>query len=195
MTKPARPKRKLHSLLKGLKGIVGVGMYLLVLGLVLEALTLVVRRWVSYPIILAVGSRIALTLPCLVLCLLGVVWFNRSLNLPQIHLLGGENKLITHGPFNYVRHPLYATLLITLPPLMIIWYADLVFIIPWAVMLMAAHWVVLLEERGLIRIFGEDYETYREYVPALLPYKGAGGRRYREQRDRAAPGQSGRGAD
>jgi protein-S-isoprenylcysteine O-methyltransferase Ste14 len=135
-----------------------------------------------------------LTFSCALACLLGVFWFNRSLNLAKIHLLGKENKLITHGPFNYVRHPLYATLLITLPPLMIIWYADLLFIIPWVVMLAAAHWVVLLEERGLVRIFGEDYEAYREYVPALLPYKGAGGRRYREHVEDHALGESGRGA-
>jgi protein-S-isoprenylcysteine O-methyltransferase Ste14 len=180
--------------LKGFKDIVGVGMHLLVLGFVLEALAIVVRQWVTFPVSLAVGWRIALTLPCVVLCLLGVFWFNRSLNLAKIHLLGGENKLITHGPFSYVRHPLYATLLITLPPLMIIWYADFLFIIPWAVMIVAAHFAVLLEERGLVRTFGEDYETYREYVPALLPYKGAGGRRYRKHRDRTASGESDRGS-
>ena len=28
---------------------------------------------------------------------------------------------------------------------------------------------------------GDDYKNYKEYVPALIPYKGAGGRRYREQ--------------
>ena len=92
--------------------------------------------------------------------------------------MGEENTLITQGPFIYVGHPLYATLGITLPPLMIIWYADLLFIVPWGVMLVVAHYVVLMEERGRIKAFGEDYKRYRMYVPALLPYKGAGGRRY-----------------
>jgi hypothetical protein len=41
-------------------------------------------------------------------------------------------------------------------------------------------YIVSLEERGLIEVFGEDYREYRRYVPALLPHKGAGGQRYRE---------------
>jgi protein-S-isoprenylcysteine O-methyltransferase Ste14 len=175
-----RPKSKVLSLLKDFKNLLGAGIHLLVTGLLLEALTMVIRQRVSFPVPLAVEVRIALTFPCVLLCLLGMIWFNRALNLVKIHLLNGENKLITHGPFSYVRHPLYATLLMTLPPLLIIWYADILFIIPWAVMLIIAHYVVLLEERGLVKTFGENYERYRKYVPALLPYKGDGGRRYRE---------------
>lgn len=189
-----RPKSKLITLLKGFKDLLGVGMHLLLAGFFLEALTIVVQQWVSFPVSLTFGMRIALTFPCGLLCLLGVVWFNSSLNLAKIHLLGEDNKLITNGPFNYVRHPLYATLLITLPPLMIIWYADILFIIPWVLMFIIAHCVVLLEEQGLVRTFGEDYIRYRIYVPALLPYKGAGGRCYREYSDRIALGGSGRGA-
>jgi len=193
MTTP-RPKSKLLSFLKGVKDLLGVGMHLLLLGFLLEALTIGVRQWVSFPVSLAVGTRIALTFPCVLLCLLGVVWFNSSLNLAKVHLLGGDNRLITHGPFNYVRHPLYATVLITLPPLMIIWFADILFTIPWVVMVVIAHYAVVLEERGLFKTFGEDYKRYREHVPALLPYKGAGGRRYREHRDSIALGESGKGA-
>ena len=188
-----RPKGKILSFLKGLKDLLGVGMHLLLVGFLLEALTIVARQWVSVPVSLADGMRITLTLSCVLLCVWGVVWFNRSLNLPKIHLMGGENKLVTHGPFSYVRHPLYATLLITLPPLMIIWYADLLFAIPWIVMFMIAHYVVSLEERGLVKTFGEAYKRYREYVPALLPYKGDGGRRYREQSDSVGWCESGTG--
>ena len=127
--------------------------------------------------------QIILTVPCITVCLLGMIWFNSSLNLIKVNLLSGENRLITHGPFNYVRHPLYSTLLITIPPLMIIWYSDLLFIIPWVPLLILSHYVVFLEERGLIEKFGENYEEYRRYVPTLLPYKGAGGQRFREHCD------------
>jgi protein-S-isoprenylcysteine O-methyltransferase Ste14 len=88
--------------------------------------------------------------------------------------------LITDGPFDYVRHPLYTTLMMTIPPLFIIWFSDLLFVIPWVLIFTVAHYVVDFEERGLIEEFGEDYERYRRYVPALLPYRGAGGQRYRE---------------
>jgi protein-S-isoprenylcysteine O-methyltransferase Ste14 len=174
---------KPFSLLGSIKNLLGAGMHLLLLGLFLEGLTLVVRQWVSFPISLSFEAKVSLTIPCVAACVLGGIWFNRSLDLISVHLLHGENKLITHGPFAYVRHPLYATLLIFVPPLMIIWLSNLLFLIPWALLLVASHYVVRLEEQRLIEEFGHDYERYRRYVPALLPYKGDGGRRYREDYD------------
>jgi protein-S-isoprenylcysteine O-methyltransferase Ste14 len=173
---------KIPSLLKRVKNLLGVGPHLLLLGLLFEGLAIVIRRWVSFPVSITVKTQAVLTIPCIAVCLLGMIWFNRSLNLIKVNLLNGENKLITQGPFNYVRHPLYSTLLITVPPLTIIWFSDLLFIVPWFLMLILSHFVVSLEERGLVETFGEDYERYRRYVPALLPYKGAGGRRFRAHR-------------
>jgi len=77
-----------------------------------------------------------------------------------------------------VRHPLYSTIMITIPPLVIIWFSDLLFLIPWVLIILVSHYIVSFEERGLIDTFGEDYEKYRKNVPALLPYKGAGGKHY-----------------
>ena len=179
MIKPKLNNMK-FPLLIDLKDLLGVGIYLLVAGILIEALTVCVQHWISFPVSWGVSIQIVLTIPCVLLCLLGMIWFNNTLNLAKTYLLGGEHKLITKGPFNYVRHPLYGTLLFTLPPLMIIWYSDLLFIVPWVVIFVISHYVVLLEERRLIKLFGEDYKRYREYVPALLPYKGDGGRRYRE---------------
>ena len=76
-----------------------------------------------------------------------------------------------------MRHPLYAVLLLTAPPLAIIWLLDLVFVIPWAAAVFISHYVVRLEERGLVAQFGEEYARYRMAVPALLPYKGAADQR------------------
>jgi protein-S-isoprenylcysteine O-methyltransferase Ste14 len=178
---------KPFSLLGSIKNLLGAGMHLLLLGLCLEGLTLAVRRWVSFPISPSFEAQVVLTVPCVAACLLGGIWFNRSLDLVGVHLLHGENELITQGPFAYVRHPLYATLLIFVPPLVVIWLSDLLFIIPWALMLSVSHYVVRLEERGLVEEFGQDYERYRQYVPALLPYKGDGGRRYHADRDNPEP--------
>jgi protein-S-isoprenylcysteine O-methyltransferase Ste14 len=175
------------SILKGIRNVVGVGMHLLLLSLFLEGLTLVARRWVSFPISLTFETQVLLTVPCVAACFLGATWFNRSLDLVRVHLLTGENELITHGPFAYVRHPLYSTLLITIPPLVVVWLSDLVFVFPWVLILVVSHYIVRLEERGLVEAFGEGYERYRRYVPALLPYKGAAGRRYREDSDDAEP--------
>jgi protein-S-isoprenylcysteine O-methyltransferase Ste14 len=171
---------KPFSLMRRFENIMGAGMHLLLLGLFLEALTLVARRWTSLPISLTFETQVRLTVLCLAVCLLGGMWFNRLLNLIRVHLLNGENKLITQGPCAYVRHPLYSTLLLTIPPLVIVWLSDLLFFVPWVLTLVVSHYVVRLEERGLIEVFGAEYERYRRYVPALLPYKGAAGERYRK---------------
>jgi len=176
-------KSKLLSLLRGFKNLFGVGLHLLLSGLLLEGLTIVIRQWISFPIPLTLEMRILLTAPCAVACLLGMIWFSRSLDLIKVHLLDGKNELVTHGPFAYVRHPLYSTIMITIPPLVIVWFSDLLFFIPWVLMLIVSHCIVSFEERELIEDFGQDYEKYRMYVPALLPYKGAGGQRYREHCD------------
>ena len=169
---------KVLSYLRSLKKLLGVGPYLLLLGLFLEGLTIIILQWISFPIRLNIVIQILLTIPCVVACLLGMIWFNRSLDLIRVNFSNEKNKLITHGPFAYVRHPLYSALIITIPPLVIIWFADLLFLVPWLIIILVSHLLVSIEERGLIDAFGEDYEKYRKYVPALLPYKGAGGKRY-----------------
>jgi protein-S-isoprenylcysteine O-methyltransferase Ste14 len=176
-----------YSLLRRIQNVLGAGVHLLMVGLLLEGSTLVFRRWISFPISLSLEIQLLLTVPCVAACLFGAMWFNRSLNLVRVHLLHGENQLISHGPFSYVRHPLYSTLLFTLPPLVVIWLSDLLFIVPWVLVFVVSHYVVRLEERGLVQVFGREYERYQRYVPALLPYKGAAGRRYREDRDISEP--------
>ena len=174
------------SLFERFKDLLGAGLYLFVTGLLFEALTIVIRQWISFPISLTVEMQIATTILCVLGCLSSIFWFHSTLNLVKIHLLNVEKELITNGPFNYVRHPLYTSCLITLPPLMIIWYADVLFLLPWILIYISAHYVVLIEEKKLLKIFGEDYKVYRMYVPTLIPYKGAGGVRYRAVRDSKA---------
>jgi protein-S-isoprenylcysteine O-methyltransferase Ste14 len=173
------------TLPRRLASLVGAGMHLLLLGLLLEGLTLVAQRWFSFPIRLSSTVQILLTVPCAGVCLLGALWFNSSLNLTRVHLLNGKPELITQGPFAYVRHPLYSTILLSIPPLAVIWLSDLLFLIPWFLVFVVSHHVVLLEERVLIEAFGQEYERYRRHVPALIPYKGAGGQRYRAGRPSA----------
>ena len=153
---------------------------MLLLGLLLEGLTIVIRQWFSFYVPITFELQVMLTVSCVAVFLLGMIWFNHSLDLIKVNLLDEKRKLITHGPFNYVRHPLYSTLMLSIPPMMIIWFSDFVFFIPWILLLILSHFVVSLEERGLIKIFGEEYEKYRRFVPSLLPYKGAGGKHYRE---------------
>ena len=189
----ATGKIKTLSLIKRFKNLLGVGPHLLLLGLLFEGLTIGMRRWISFPISPTFEMQVILCVPCISVCLLGMIWFNRSLNLIKVNFFDEKNKLITHGPFSYVRHPLYSILLLTIPPIVIIWFSDLLFLIPWVVILILSHYIVSLEEHGLIKIYGKDYEKYRKFVPPLLPYKGAGGRLYRKHYDESTPEISGKG--
>lgn len=173
-------KTRTRLIVRKVKNLLGAGPLLLLMGIFFEFLAVLIRRWFSFPVSLHFEAQVLLTIFCISICLLGMIWFHRSLNLVKVNLLNGEKKLITHGPFCYVRHPLYATLLHTLPPLMIIWFSDLLFILPWIIIVISSHYTIRLEERGLIREFGDEYEDYRRFVPSLVPYKGAGGRRFRE---------------
>ena len=183
--KIATEKGKSPSLLKRFKNLLGVGPLLLLLGLLIEGLTIVIRQWFSFYVPITFELQVILTVFCVTVWLLGMMWFNRSLDLIKVNLLNEKRKLIMHGPFNYVRHPMYSTLLLTIPPIVMIWFSDLVFLIPWVLLFVLSHYIVTLEERRLIEIFGEEYEKYRKFVPSLLPYKGAGGKHYRQQCDEA----------
>ena len=166
-----------------IKNILGVGGYLLLTGILLEGLTCLLQPFFSLKIAIPKAWQIGLTVLCGATALSGVIWFNRTLNLFKIHFLGGENLLVTHGPFNYVRHPLYAALLLTIPPIFLLWSQDLVYLLPWVIIYIIAHYVIKIEEKGLVQLFGEEYHRYKQFVPVLIPYKGAGGKRYRKSPD------------
>ena len=72
------------------------------------------------------------------------------------------------GFHRYVRHPLYGAAFV------ILWTSALS-----PLGLATAFWGTLyllagtyFEERRLVRLYGETYKTYREQVPAFLPWRG-----------------------
>jgi len=170
---------KLFLNIRNIKKMLGVGPHLLLTGFIIEGLTIICHQRVSFPIRLNLETRILLTILCGVVCFTGVIWTNRFLVTIGVNLSNEQNELIKAGPFAYVRHPLYSNLVMTIPPLLIIWFADLLFFIPWIIVIIVSHFVVSIEERGLIDVFGEAYEEYQKNVPALIPYKGAVGKRLR----------------
>jgi protein-S-isoprenylcysteine O-methyltransferase Ste14 len=150
-----------YSLSRRIRNVLGAGVKLLLVGLLLEGITLILRRWVSFPISLSSETQLVLTVPCVAACLLGAIWFNRSLNLVRVHLLNGEHELISHGPFAYVRHPLYSTLLVTLPPLVVVWLSDLLFIVPWVLILVVSLYVVRL---GIVMLLSHSNQIYGPHI-------------------------------
>lgn len=86
--------------------------------------------------------------------------------------LRGRDKqkapLITHGPYRWVRHPLY------LSALVLLWsYPDLT-LDRLLLNLLFSVWVIagtLLEERKLLATYGEDYRNYQSEVPMMIPWR------------------------
>jgi methanethiol S-methyltransferase len=86
-----------------------------------------------------------------------------------LHLLGRQYtapRFATPGPYRLVRHPLYVGWLFAfwMTPTMTL--AHLVFALATTGYILIA---IQLEERDLVREYGEAYEDYRQRVPMLVP--------------------------
>jgi methanethiol S-methyltransferase len=75
-------------------------------------------------------------------------------------------KLVTHGLYRFVRHPLYTF------SLLILWLSPKVTINSFIVYLALTVYVLVgafFEERKLLREFGQEYANYRSVTPMLMP--------------------------
>ena len=121
-----------------------------------------INLWISGIGIVVVGVRI--WLKWWAMLTLGKYW--------SVHIeIREAHKLIKDGPYRYVRHPAYLSNLLAylgIPLIANAYYTLIgVFLIYVPFNLIRLH----LEERELIRKFGEEYEDYRKKVPALLPVR------------------------
>ncbi|HKM90666.1 MAG TPA: isoprenylcysteine carboxylmethyltransferase family protein [Candidatus Acidoferrales bacterium] len=79
------------------------------------------------------------------------------------------HQLVVAGPYSHVRHPIYTAMLGMLLA------TGLAFSVWWgllaALVIHAAGTAIRIhaEERLLREVFGDDFEAYRRYVPAVIP--------------------------
>lgn len=80
-----------------------------------------------------------------------------------------NTKLCTSGPYAYVRHPLYLGSFIILMGYCIM--ANNLYLVAAAAIVTAGIYAltVRIEEQSLAAAFPEQYEAYRQAVPALFP--------------------------
>lgn len=76
------------------------------------------------------------------------------------------SRLRVRGPYRWVRHPLYFFCLLMIWSCPDLTLDRLLFNFLWTA------WIVVgtvLEERDLVKLFGEDYRVYQKQVPMLIP--------------------------
>jgi protein-S-isoprenylcysteine O-methyltransferase Ste14 len=89
--------------------------------------------------------------------------------------LYASHRLVTSGPYRFVRHPMYLGIFISaLGALLVYWTWTTVFVIA---ALPGAVFKARREDRLLAAEFGEAYDAYRRRVPGFVLRIGVGARR------------------
>lgn len=83
--------------------------------------------------------------------------------------LRGDRKLLTSGIYGFVRHPQYLGITLLSLGVTIRSLRPLSFI-AWITLLFGYLVLASLEERNLIRIYGQRYEEYSRRVAFIIPY-------------------------
>jgi protein-S-isoprenylcysteine O-methyltransferase Ste14 len=79
------------------------------------------------------------------------------------------DRLITTGPYRFVRHPLYLGMFVTTIGLAIAFRSLWGLLITLAVFVPAGLWRAKLEEEALGRRFGEEWEAYARRTGFMFP--------------------------
>ena len=160
--------------------------YAMVSGIVL---TIVVLLWqTSQTVLFRIQGPLQMLLRAnSFLAIAGFIWGVRALRtfdpfgrIPiMVHLRGKQLRppdFVLRGPFLWVRHPLYFSMLVLIWSIPNVTSDRLLFNVLWT------FWIVLgsyLEEKDIVAEFGERYRDYQKTVPMLLPWRGPIGRRRR----------------
>ncbi len=79
-----------------------------------------------------------------------------------------RSGLVTRGLYSFVRHPQYISLTLFGLGVLLAWGRAITFI-AFFVMMFLYYYLTKSEEQSCIRIFGEEYERYRERTSYIIP--------------------------
>ena len=113
-----------------------------------------------------IGSVIA------VFCVPLIWWVFHSIGnfISETILTKDNHQLVTSGPYRRVRHPLYASTLLLLFSISLVFEDWIIFGYTLAGVIAFRLLVSPVEEERLLDSFGEDYECYQSRTGALLPW-------------------------
>ena len=108
-------------------------------------------------------------------CLPAIQWVFVSIgdNISETILTKNTHQLVTHGPYRWIRHPLYAVALLELLCLALLANNWFLLLFPCIGVVVFRLVVIPKEEANLIRVFGTRYEEYRSRTGALVPRVGS----------------------
>ncbi len=100
-----------------------------------------------------------------------VHWVLRALgrNVSETVLTKRGHELVTDGPYRWVRHPLYTVGIALLMAIGLILASWLILLFALVVVLLIRVVVIPLEERELVRTFGDGYHSYMARTGRLVP--------------------------
>lgn len=101
---------------------------------------------------------------------IGLPLLNWSSYLTAKHVFGKpvhERKLLQHGPYRYVRHPLYLAFLLVTIGFLLLALNYLLLLLTWLPLLVFRQYA--REEAEMLQRYGEDYRRYRLKTGAFLP--------------------------
>lgn len=79
-----------------------------------------------------------------------------------------EHKLITVGPYQYVRHPAYSSSIVRITGYIIMFDCNFIIFILGIIVIIAQMQSIKIEESLLVRRFGKEYKQYMTNVPRRL---------------------------
>jgi protein-S-isoprenylcysteine O-methyltransferase Ste14 len=82
-----------------------------------------------------------------------------------------SHEFVRSGPFRWVRHPTYFSMILELMSIGLILNAYFTGILAAAIFIPALFLRLKLEETALVEKFGATYQAYQRETPAILPYK------------------------
>ena len=99
-----------------------------------------------------------------------MAWTFRSLgpNLTDTVVTRQVHTLVLHGPYRWIRHPLYDAVVLLIGGLSLAagnWFIAGTGLLVFAVLVLRTR----IEERNLLARFGEDYRSYMEHTGRFIP--------------------------
>ena len=137
------------------------------------------RSFTPIPLVLAILYLSSLSYPYFIIGI-GLILVGESIRIYGVRFAGGATRtrevgapsLCTSGPYSRCRNPLYLGNMIIYCGVVLmaggqfLW--PLLFIVFFFFMLQYSM-IISLEEETLVKLFGNEYQLYRESVPKLFP--------------------------